>query len=153
MKKQLFHHYSTLCTIIVLSVLLNFMACSDSENPTEQQTGTVNGTLNLPEDATGKTWAVIFDNNIDGDDGFIKLGLGTCPSGLEVQYSVSDVPTGSYFLYAIVFVVGDINEGPDFGDFIGIYGGEYPDDAPASPNAPVTSGTNTYDIDLVEMID
>ncbi len=46
-----------------------------------------------------------------------------------------------------------MNDGPTFGDFIGIYGGEYPVNAPTSPNAQVTSGTNTFDIDLVVMID
>jgi len=79
--------------------------------------------------------------------------MGLCGSGTEVTYSVSDVPTGTYYLYAVVFVGGDFNEGPQFGDYIGIYGGEYPENAPASPNAEVTSGTNTFDINLVVMID
>ena len=154
MKNQTLGHFFSILILLILLGFVNFMACSsDSESPTEPQKATVTGTLNLPEDATGKTWAVIFDNDIDGDNGWIHLGTGVCPSGTEVSYSVSNVTTGSYFLYAVVFVVGDMTEGPTFGDFIGIYGGEYPNNAPTSPNAQVTSGTNTFDIDLVEMID
>jgi len=153
MKNQKRHYYSALCIMIILFVFMNFIACSESENPTEPEKATVTGTLNLPEDAAGKTWAVLFDSDIDGGNGYAFMGMGTCPSGTEVPYSVSDVATGTYYLYAIVFVGGDFTEGPQFGDFVGIYGGQYPDNAPASPNAQVTSGTNTFDIDLVVMID
>ncbi len=154
MKNKTLGHFFSLLILLILLGFVNFMACSsDSESPTEPQKATVTGTLNLPEDATGKTWAVLFDNDLDGDNGFAKLGTGTCPSGLEVSYSVSDVTTGAYFLYAAVFVVSDGSQGPQFGDFIGIYGGEYPNNVPTSANAQVTSGTNTFDIDLVEMID
>lgn len=153
MKNLRFHHYSALCIMIILFISMNFITCSESDSPTETQKGTVTGTLNLPEEAAGKTWVVIFDNDIDGGNGYSFMGMGTCPSGTEVSYSVSDVATGSYYLYAIVFVGGDFNEGPQFGDHIGIYGGEYPDNAPVSPNAQVTSGTNTFDINLVVMID
>ena len=153
MKNQTLNHFIKLSLLLTLLGFMNFIACSESDNPTEPQKATVSGTLNLPAEATGKTWAVIFDNDIDGDNGWIHLGTGVCPSGTEVSYSVSNVTTGSYFLYAVVFVVGDMTEGPTFGDFIGIYGGEYPVNAPTSPNAQVTSGTNTFDIDLVVMID
>ncbi len=34
---------------------MNFIACSESDNPTEPQKATVSGTLNLPAEATGKT--------------------------------------------------------------------------------------------------
>ena len=146
--------YFALVLIITLFCIVNFIACSsDDSNPTESQKATVTGTLNLPADAAGKTWAVLFDTDIDGDNGYAFMGMGTCPSGTEVPYSVSDVPAGTYYLYAVVFVGGNFTEGPQFGDFIGIYGGEYPNNAPASPNAQVTSGTNTFDINLVVMID
>jgi len=152
-KNQTFHRYSTLCIIILLSVFMNFFACSESDNPSEPQKATVTGTLNLPQETAGKTWAVLFDTDIDGDNGYVFLGMGLCGNGTEVSYSVSDVPTGTYYLYAVVFVVSDGSEGPQYGDYIGIYGGEYPDNVPASANAQVTTGTNTFDIDLVVMID
>ena len=154
MKIQTLNHFIKLSLLLTLLGFVNFVACSsDDESPTEPQKATVTGTLNLPAEATGKTWAVLFDNDVDGDNGFAKLGTGTCPSGLEVSYSVNDVTTGTYFLYAVVFVVSDGSEGPQFGDYIGIYGGEYPNNLPTSANAQVTSGTNTFDIDLVEMVD
>ena len=154
MRNEILNHLLRLLLIFTLLSFVNFIACSsDDESPTEPQKATVTGTLNLPEDAAGKTWAVLFDTDIDGDNGYAFMGMGTCPSGTEVSYSVSDVNTGTYYLYAIVFIGGDFTEGPQFGDFIGIYGGEYPNNAPASPNAEVTSGTNTFDINLVVMID
>jgi hypothetical protein len=153
MSSQQLIHLTKLLLIISLLSFLNFIACSDDDNPTEPETATVTGALNLPDDAAGKTWAVILDNDINGDNGYAFLGMGLCGSGTEVTYSVSDVTTGTYYLYAVVFVVSDGSQGPQFGDFIGIYGGEYPDNAPASPNAQIKSGTNTFDIDLVVMID
>ena len=153
MKIQFLHRFFTLWMLLTLLSVLNFIACSDDDNPTEPEKATVTGTLNLPEDATGKTWAVIFDNDINGDNGYAALGMGLCGSGTEVTYSVSDVTTGTYYLYAVIFVVSDGSQGPQVGDFIGIYGGDYPDNAPASPNAQVKSATNTFDIDLVVMID
>jgi hypothetical protein len=154
MKNQILSYLLRLLLILTLLGFMNFISCSgDDESPTEPQKVTVTGTLNLPEAAEGKIWAVLFDNDVDGENGFVHLGTGTCPSGTEVSYSVGNVTTGSYFLYAVVFVVGDMTEGPTYGDFIGIYGGEYLVNMPTSPNAQVSSSNKTFDIDLVVIID
>lgn len=133
---------------VFLSIILVIIGNSCSENSTESKSGTVQGTLNLPFEAAGKMWAVLIDNDIDGDNGYAKLVTGTCGSGTSVQYSISGVAEGSYFIYAAVFVVSDGDGGPQDGDMFGIYGGEYPNDIPTAPNADVTTGTQTFDINL-----
>jgi hypothetical protein len=61
---------------------------------------------------------------------------------------VEKVPTGKYYIYAVVFAVSDGSEGPQPGDYLGIYGGDFSTNVPGSPNATVTSGTQRFDITL-----
>jgi len=147
MKKQsLFILYSA-GAVFCLLIFTGLMSCGD-DDVTGTSGVTVRGTLNLPFAAAGKTWAVLIDNDMDGGNGYVKLGMGTCGAGTEISYTVSDVPKGMYYIYAVVFVVGNYDQGPQTGDLLGIYGGQLPDDMPASPNANVGSGTQTFDIDL-----
>lgn len=81
MKNQTLNHFIKLSLLLALLGFQNFMACSDDDNPTESQKATVTGTLTLPAEATGKTWAVIFDNDVDGDNGFAKLGTEHARAG------------------------------------------------------------------------
>ncbi len=109
---------------------------------------TINGTLSLPQPAPGKTYIVMIDNDFDGDNGQVRYKQGLCGSGSQVSYQIENVPTGTYFVYAAVFVVSDGSQGPQSGDYLGIYGGDFPNSVPANPNANVTAGTNTFNINL-----
>lgn len=151
MKNQLFHKFVIGCILFSLFGFLNFISCSDGgeDNITNATTGTVNGTLRLPSEANGKPWVVMVDNDTNGDNGCVCSATGTCAAGSTISYSVSNVPPGTYFLYAVVFVTSDGTEGPQFGDFWGIYGGEFPDNVPSTPNANISSGTQTFDINLM----
>jgi hypothetical protein len=110
---------------------------------------TVTGTLSLPADASGRTWVVVFDNDTNGDNGSVYERTGICGAGTEIEYVLSDVPVGTHYVYAVVFVSSDgLQGGPQPGDFWGIYDGSFPDDAPNQPNATVSSGMNDFDIAL-----
>lgn len=152
MRKQSFYGFIKLFTLVVILFVLTIftVGCDESSTDPSSSTATVSGTLNLPADATGKTWAVLIDDDMDGDNGYVKLGLGICGAGTEVSYSVSDVPTGTYFIYAAVFLASDGTQGPQTGDYFGIYGGQFPNNIPTSPNANVGSGSNTFNIDLYD---
>jgi hypothetical protein len=108
---------------------------------------TVNGTLTLPAEANGKEYIVIVDNDTEGDNGWINATVGTCVSGTTVDYSISNVPAGTYYIYAVVRIVSAHDSPAEDGDYIGFYGsGEAP---PENANAIVPdSGTVTFDISL-----
>ncbi len=113
------------------------------------EAGTINGDLLLPADANGKEYVVLVDNDTDGDNGFITATVGTCGSGTTVSYSILNVPSGTYYVYAVVRIVSAPDSSPLPGDYIGFYGtGSGP---PAQANADVPStGTVIFDITLYE---
>jgi hypothetical protein len=110
---------------------------------------TVTGMLTLPAEANGREYIVIVDTDTDGDNGFVASTIDTCGTGLTVDYSISAVPAGTYYIYACVFVVSDTAP-PQDGDYIGFYGTGI--DPPAVRNAfvPLT-GTVAFDITLDTM--
>ncbi|MGD8306739.1 MAG: hypothetical protein PVF17_08810 [Ignavibacteria bacterium] len=140
-------------TVILLCLIFIQPGCSSNENPADGGIGstTVTGTLTLPAVANGKTFAVIIDNDSDGDNGFLYSVTGTCSSGTTLNYSINNVAEGNYYIYAVVFVVGDTTQGPQTGDYLGIYGGTI-SNPPTSRNASVpSSGTVTFNITLYVM--
>jgi len=106
--------------------------------------------LNLPADAEGKTGVVIIDTDLDADNGVISSLAGACPTGTLISVPFDDVPAGTYFIYGGVWVVGEYGDEPGPGDYIGVYGGTYPNNIPDQPNAIVpASGSKTFNIDLI----
>jgi len=107
---------------------------------------TVEGKLILPEPAPGREYGVLVDQDFNGDNGFVKYCLGICGSDTAVSYTISDVPAGTYYIYAVVRIVSYSGNPPEVGDYMGIYGGTI-DEYPSEPNAVVpASGTVTFDI-------
>ncbi|MFC2088296.1 LamG domain-containing protein [Calditrichota bacterium] len=149
MKNPFLHKCFAIYFVFIFFILVSILGNSCSENSTESKSGTAQGTLSLPFEAAGKMWGVLIDTDLDGDNGYTKLVTGTCGSGTNIPYSISGVPTGTYFIYAVVFVVSDGSQGPQAGDLYGIYGGEFPNNMPTNPNAKISTGTQTFDIDLV----
>jgi len=150
MKNQLVCKYFSVFIIFLIFGFLIFFSCSkEDDNITNvETTATIKGTLNIPAEATGKWWAVLVDNDINGENGYVCSGTGICGTGTAISYTVENVPTGTYYLGAAVFVVSDGSQGPQPGDYWGIYGGQLPNDVPVSPNANITSGSHTFDINL-----
>ena len=108
---------------------------------------TITGTLTLPAEASGKEYFVLVDNDTTGDNGYINATIGTCGSGTTVDYSISNVPAGTYYLYAVVRIVSVHDSPPEPCDYLGYYGTG--STAPSDANADVPfSGTVIFDIRL-----
>ena len=127
--------------IILLILLIFFMGGKDVFAQ-----ATVEGKLILPEPAPGIQYWVIVDQDGDGGNGYVRYCLGICGSDTEISYAISDVPAGTYYIYAGVRIVSSSRNPPEVGDYLGIYGGTI-DEYPSEPNAVVpASGTVTFDI-------
>jgi len=150
MKNQSLLNFFLPCILLSLIIFSGIISCSD-DNITNESNATIAGTLTLPFEADGKTWGVLIDNDLDGGNGYIKIGQGTCGTGTNISYSIDDIPKGTYYVYAFVFIVSDGSHGPQNGDLLGVYGGQYPNNLPAAPNANISSSNLNFDIDLVVM--
>jgi hypothetical protein len=129
---------------ILLVLMLALSGCGDSS----RDYADVSGTLTLPANASGKTYWVAIDNDIDGGNGVLYETTGTCGTGTKQDYSIPDVYKGTYYIHAIVYVVSSSIGPPSDGDYVGIYGGSL-SSMPTSANATVpSSGTATFDITL-----
>lgn len=142
--------YVSFC--LLLSIVIIGSDCNKKSPTEEDGFATVTGTLTLPAEANGRGWVVIFDTDLDPEENnFVSSDTGTCGSGTSVNYSIADVPEGTYYLYAAVFVVSDGSQGPQSGDYVGVFGGTL-FNPPTLPNAVVpSSGTVSFDITLSVM--
>ena len=135
---------------LILFLMLLYQGCSKDENPVNDGNGstTVNGILTLPAAANGKTFIVAIDNDRNGDNGFKYSTTATCGTETTVNYTISNVSASNYYIYAVVFVIGNTSQGPQSGDYFGFYGGTI-SNPPNSPNASIpSSGTVSFDINL-----
>jgi hypothetical protein len=142
---------------IFLVLMLALTGCGDSSDSDDDSNGTggtgggggfanVVGTMSMPAPSIGNTYIVALDNNLDGGDGFINTTTSTVTTGPSQAYSLGVIPTGSYYLYALVYNSGG-SGAPEDGDYYGFYGGTLAS-PPSSKNAVVTPGDVTLDITL-----
>ncbi len=137
--------------LIGVCVVLLFINCGEDNNPLVDNINVV-GVLSYPSEAAGRVFVIRVDDNTVFGDGFIKSLHGTCGSGTEMNYSISDVPVGTFYVYAAVCVVSNCDEGPQIGDYLGFYGTGL--SSPDEANATIPeSGTVTLDITLSEIIE
>jgi hypothetical protein len=106
---------------------------------------TVDGTITLPADMTGKAYSVYVDSNASLSDGYLFHSSGTVAApGTTIHYSIPSVSAGTYYVYA---VIGRSEANPVDGDAIALYGAESLSTVPASPNCVVpATGTATFDL-------
>lgn len=137
----------------VLVVSAGLVACvvtcggdsTTDPNDNESRGATLVGTVTLPSPAEGKTYAVAVDEDVRSDNGFVRVITGVCGAGTGVSYEIPEVASGTYFVYAVVWVVSPPLAVPASGDFVGFYGTV--GGIPAEPNAFVpSSGRVTFDI-------
>jgi hypothetical protein len=118
------------------------------------QFATVTIVLNMPADAEGKMGLIAIDNDLDVDNGIVSIQTGPCPAGTYFTIPFDDIPAGTYFIVAAVWIVGEFGDDLGPGDYIGVYGGSYPNNLPGQPNAVVpASGSKTFNIDLFVLTD
>ena len=140
--------------IFLLSATLLFVpGCSDDDDNSPNGNGgsaTVSGTLTLPAPAAGMIYYVAVDDDATGDNGDVTSTTGSCPAGTSVPYMIENVPSGTYYVYAVVWVVGTASEPPVAGDYYGFYGTGA--SVPSAANATVPeSGEVTRNITLSVM--
>ncbi len=130
-----------LCLIAVFAIA----ACGGGGDSTPPPpTYTVSGTItSLPASADGKDYFVSVTTDIDGEPTSYTQGT---VSGTTIDYSIDDVPAGTYYVMAVVYVVGS-GDDPVIGDYFGAYGWDGMDD-PALMGANVTVSADTNGIDF-----
>ncbi|MBT8189220.1 MAG: hypothetical protein HKN67_03885 [Saprospiraceae bacterium] len=142
--------------ILLISLAIVF-SCQDDDDPLGPEDNTpanVVATLNLPLDVNGKSWHVVFDEDIDPSNGYIYTDNGICGSGTTISFTIEDVPNGVFFVYARVSVNSQFGSPPKPGDLIGIYGGSFVDNIPELPNFTIPEkGEVSISIDLMEVPD
>ncbi|MCK4257841.1 MAG: hypothetical protein KAX49_02625 [Halanaerobiales bacterium] len=103
--------------------------------------------LHLPEPVPGKNFEFYVDYDIDPGNGYEAMYKGVSGTGPVIEQSLQVQP-GNYYIYAAVDAngTGFHENGPDKGDFVGIYGGSF-DNWPESPNAYVPdNGSADFDL-------
>lgn len=142
------------CWLLILSVIfLGFVSCDQSTDPDPVSNAVITGNINLPEVAQGKVWMVVVDSDFNGDNGMVKYCSGNCAMDTIIGFQIENVPSGNYYVYAVVFTVSDGSQGPQPGDYWGIYGGTFPNDVPGSPNVNVAGSEVTLNIDLTVYVE
>ena len=140
-------------SLVLLSaiVALTMSACGgdSSSSPTVTHTHTVSGTITLPASADGKTYMVGVTTDIDSGPVAFYQGV-ISGTGMTVDYSISGVPAGTYYVMAVVYQTGS---GPDpvDGDYFGTYGWAGGSD-PASMGANVAVSEDTSAIDFTMIV-
>ena len=138
MKKLLYVLSATLLTLLFTSL---FQACNEESPVTDSQNGTLSGTITLPSDAEGKEYVIAIDKDLNGDNGFSYSKAGNCGAGITMSYNIADVEPGTYYVYAVVFVMGNSAAGPQAGDYVGMYGGSL-SNPPSAPNVTINAGAD-----------
>jgi hypothetical protein len=102
------------------------------------QTGNITVNLSIPSGQTGKPVSVFVDMDLNPTNGNIIAQATAIVSGSSQQFILTNIPVGSYYIYA---ATSSIDGPPMAGDAVGIYGTTFPN-IPSSPNANVTNGGN-----------
>jgi hypothetical protein len=143
-----------LCVLLPLCLLT--LACREQDRPaagaTDASSGaTVVGTITLPSATTGKPYSVRI-LGMAGAPSATPVGeaSGTTAGATTLQYTIADVPAGSYFVLAFVDIDSSGGQSSTPGDQAGWFGHTGDGNPPASPNATVpASGMVRFDFSLV----
>lgn len=142
-------------SILLLSALigLSISACPSSDSSTSPSgSHTVSGTITMPQGGhDGTDYIVGVFTDWDSAPTFFDEGT-IVGAGITVNYSISNVPTGTYYVMAIVYVNGSGRPAPVAGDYFGLSGWNRLGDPEASiPNPNVSvSADKTVDFTLIE---
>ncbi len=128
--------------LAAVALTLTFFGCDNPASSDDGDTATVSGTVTLPASVTAKPYMVFVDTDDDPGNGFTKSASGTV-TGTTFNYSIADVPAGTYYISAVVWVSGDGTAAPVAGDYYGINGND--------PIAIDAGETKDVDLTLFEM--
>ncbi len=108
--------------------------------------------LNLSETAQGKTYYIIFDDDLDYGNGYLHKLDDAVGDSLTIT-DTTYFSEGTYYLYAIIDMDGDgIQNEAEWGDHYAVYGGTY-NAPPDSPNATISGeGTASFELNSEVLI-
>ena len=107
-----------LLSAVLLTALLAACGDDDPEPTGNAATYTVSGTLTIPASVTNKKWYLAVDADDTGENGLTAVDSGTV-TGSSISYSISNIPSGNYYIYTEVDMTGDL--GPwESGDYVGM---------------------------------
>ncbi len=124
---------------------------SDPADGGPNAAGSVSGTIALPEDVTEVCAMVALDTDVTGANGTAEredgspIVLLTLVSGASLDFTLSDVPPGAYFLWGYVDTDASVSQppgdceiagGPASGDFLGWYDAGLAEPAAANVEIP-----------------
>lgn len=134
--------------LLAFACILALISCGEDENPTANTGARVTGTVTVPASASNMDFQVFVDSDTDFLNGVIKTCSNNCMGNTSAPYTLNDVPSGLYYVYAIVRV-NSLNGMPLVsGDLIGYHNGtgiSPPADASASV---ASTGTFTFNLSL-----
>lgn len=83
----------------------------------------INGTVTGVPYVAGKSYAVIADNDTDLTNGFVKYTYSSTDDTGAINYSITDVPAGTFYVYCIVYNTynGSYPVSAITGDYTGYY--------------------------------
>jgi hypothetical protein len=142
------------CRVLVACAALS--ACGKSTQSTDGATGdltagaSVAGTLTLPGAAQGASTFVRLAVSPIAVTTPAAEATGTTTGTTSLDYVISDVPSGTYFMLAFVDVDASGGTASTAGDYSGWYGHNGDGNPPTAANVVVPdSGTVRYDFTLV----
>lgn len=127
MKLQIFRTIFLLILYLSILGMGGLMSCARKRTPTSETDtdgpSIVKVILNLPlgVDANGKVYTIYIDDDKVSDNGFVKKGTGAYGTERTVEHTFPEVPAGTYYIYAFVFIVSDGRQGAQSGDYTGFY--------------------------------
>jgi hypothetical protein len=121
-------------------------ACGDDDG--DILSGTITGTITInayDHSTDSKPYVVIVDDDDDPGNGYTAYTEGTFPVGDSQTFTFQNVPAGTYYVLAVIYVTG--TEGPPkANDFFGVNGGLFLlgcSNFPPVANVLVTGATET----------
>jgi hypothetical protein len=78
---------------------------------------TIQGTLTLPSSVTDRLYVVMVDTDHNGENGGVVAATAGRMTGTTADYTVRNVPAGTYVVYAVVYAPSDTIGAPGPGDF------------------------------------
>jgi hypothetical protein len=128
-------------------------SASDGTGAGDAQPGAiVMGTLTVPGATTGKPWSVrVVDAPASAATAPVAVTTGLTSGSDRIEYTISGVPAGTYYVLGFVDVDASGGSGSTPGDFAGWYGHTGDGNPPPARNAVVpAAGTVRFDFSLVQ---
>lgn len=132
------------------TLTINLTAFVMPETTPVTEAATVSATMSLGTDLSGRPYYIAIDTDKDYSNGTTKETTGTV-AGSSITYSFAEVPTGTYYLYAIVYMGSATSGNPQPGDYVAMNGAASIDSLPSDPNVSIPA-TGNVTVNLTALV-